>query len=64
MDEEEIRYIIKEKEMLENDKLFLKFGVENVDIAPIMERLGMDETDVDLTKIKQEWAEAKAVYCR
>jgi len=52
MDEEEIRYIIKEKEMLENDKLFLKFGVENVDIAPIMERLGMDETDVDLTKIK------------
>jgi len=50
--------------MLENDKLFLKFGVENVDIQPIMERLGMDETDVDLNKIKATWAEAKAVYCR
>jgi len=47
-----MRYIVKEKELLENDKLFLKYGVEMADIQPNMERLGMDEKDEELNKIK------------
>lgn len=62
MDQEEMRYIVKEKELLENDKLFLKFGVEMADIQPNMERLGMDEKDEELNKIKANFNAKKQDY--
>lgn len=62
LDNAEINYIVKEKEMLENDKLFLKFGIEPTDIEPNFLRHGIDEKDAEIARIRKEFEVKKENY--